>query len=737
MAAATNPSLDISAQPEIPSALANLVAQATPPAGEEEDESPSLLGPLGLRLGAASASQKSSPQSAPASAGGHETDDGELMFGDLLTFGFLDGSPPSNLSSGVEAKECELQEKSSASLEEHNGRKIETKSSDFFVPQYQGMKNMRGEKDELAASTLKCSGSDVSRAGGKEADEVSRSSGSSAPAAKTSGSPSQSRTTSLDATRKKESGAMAPLVPRASVGSPRTPFKPHLRGESGNPTNLKCSFDNSSVPDRTENGHRGKMTSSHTMSRADRALEVAQEYGLDGQAAGWSEDDYIKSTAARPIGPSWELRPDREDSLVDRAKKVTGYGFYFGATESPYDGDGSEGRRRRGTSGDGRHRQLRFGGREHRSRVGGRRGSSGAQEPCETSRLHSRKSSFPGVTGRVSLRCSDTRNRGSMKRSQDSSRPADTYDTSDNGGDDPRGSNTSPLWGCLGYATKLWRRSPLSRARTGTARLARRKKRRRTRLKELRCENSPPFLGPQSEEHRGKTTLVLDLDETLVHSSFRPVAVAAFVISVELDNAHHEIHVCKRPGEGAAKCRQHEEAPCMPRCLPLSLSSLSQSVDNFLEIVSRFYEVVIFTASLQSRTSICSAMYADPLIDRLDPRGLCAHRLFRNSCSQWKGLWIKDLDNLGRDLRRVILLDNSPSAYLLHPWNAIPIKSWFFNMADRELYDLIPILSALATVEDIPAMLMDTVGPSCRERVREELKLLGELEGDDDDGWFT
>lgn len=473
MAAAPDPSLDISAQPEIPSALSNLVAQAAPPAGEGEDESPSLLGPLGLRLGAGSASQKSSPQSVPASAGGQETDDGELLFDDLLTFGFLDGSVPSGPSLGGEAK-CEPQEKCTAGSEEQNGTKAERKSSDFYVPQYQGKTNMKGEReeDEPAGSTVKCSGSDVSRAGGKEADRVSRSSSSSAPAGKTMGPPTQSRTTSLDARRKKESGVTAPLLPRGSVGSPRTPFKPHLRGESGNPTNLRGSVDNSSVPARTENGHRAKKTSSHTMSRADRALEVAQEYGLDGQAAGWSEDDYIKSTAARPIGPSWELRTDREDSLVDRAKKVAGYGFYFGATESPYDGDGgSEGRRRRGTTGDGRHRPLRFGGREHRSRAGGRRGSSGAEEPCGGSRLHSHKPSFPGVTGRVSLSGSML----GMKRSQDSSRPTDTCDTSDNRGDDPGGPNTGPLWGCLGYAAKLWRRIPLSRARTGSARLARRK----------------------------------------------------------------------------------------------------------------------------------------------------------------------------------------------------------------------------------------------------------------------
>eukprot|EP00919_Chromeraceae_sp_WS-2016_P058124 GHVR01137888.1.p1 GENE.GHVR01137888.1~~GHVR01137888.1.p1 ORF type:complete len:151 (+),score=7.61 GHVR01137888.1:28-480(+) len=41
-----------------------------------------------------------------------------------------------------------------------------------------------------------------------------------------------------------------------------------------------------------------------------------------------------------------------------------------------------------------------------------------------------------------------------------------------------------------------------------------------------------PFLEPQLPRDVGKKTLVLDLDETLVHSSFRPVPNAAFVIPV-------------------------------------------------------------------------------------------------------------------------------------------------------------------------------------------------------------
>jgi RNA polymerase II subunit A small phosphatase-like protein len=44
-----------------------------------------------------------------------------------------------------------------------------------------------------------------------------------------------------------------------------------------------------------------------------------------------------------------------------------------------------------------------------------------------------------------------------------------------------------------------------------------------------------PFLPPPQERDYGKKTLVLDLDETLVHSSFKSVPNPDYVIPVEID----------------------------------------------------------------------------------------------------------------------------------------------------------------------------------------------------------
>eukprot|EP00917_Polyrhabdina_sp_WS-2016_P024671 GHVP01053265.1.p1 GENE.GHVP01053265.1~~GHVP01053265.1.p1 ORF type:complete len:303 (-),score=55.01 GHVP01053265.1:1177-2085(-) len=105
-----------------------------------------------------------------------------------------------------------------------------------------------------------------------------------------------------------------------------------------------------------------------------------------------------------------------------------------------------------------------------------------------------------------------------------------------------------------------------------------------------------PLLGPQRKENQGKKTLVLDLDETLVHSSYTATARYDFTVPAEVDDHWIEIYVAIRPG-----------------------------VSQFLSRVYEKYELVIFTASL--------GKYAHPVINFLDPNGLFCYRLFRESCS--------------------------------------------------------------------------------------------------------
>lgn len=109
-------------------------------------------------------------------------------------------------------------------------------------------------------------------------------------------------------------------------------------------------------------------------------------------------------------------------------------------------------------------------------------------------------------------------------------------------------------------------------------------------------------------------------------------------------------------------------------------------------------------------------------MDMLDPARVIRHRLFRESCYNHKGNYVKvslqatsrsrtcrltrqDLSQLGREMESCIIIDNSPASYIFHPNNAVPVSTWFNDPHDTELTDLCPFLTDLATVDDIRGVL--------------------------------
>ena len=60
---------------------------------------------------------------------------------------------------------------------------------------------------------------------------------------------------------------------------------------------------------------------------------------------------------------------------------------------------------------------------------------------------------------------------------------------------------------------------------------------------------------------------------------------------------------------------------------------------------------------------------------------------------------------MGRDLNKVIIIDNSPASYIFHPDNAVSCTSWFDDMHDRELLDLIPHFERLAASDSVYSIL--------------------------------
>ena len=171
-------------------------------------------------------------------------------------------------------------------------------------------------------------------------------------------------------------------------------------------------------------------------------------------------------------------------------------------------------------------------------------------------------------------------------------------------------------------------------------------------------------LGPVHEADKGKKTLILDLDETLVHSSFKPIPNPDYIIPVEIEGRLVDVYVLKRPW-----------------------------LDEFLSEITGHFEIVVFTASL--------AKYADPLLDLLDQSAAVRWRLFRESCYPYEGNYVKDLACLGRELSTTIIVDNSPHSYVFQPDNAVPIGTFIDDMEDQELLEILPVLFAVEKVKDV------------------------------------
>ena len=118
------------------------------------------------------------------------------------------------------------------------------------------------------------------------------------------------------------------------------------------------------------------------------------------------------------------------------------------------------------------------------------------------------------------------------------------------------------------------------------------------------------------------------------------------------------------------------------------------------------------------------------MLDKLDVHHVVSHRLFRESCYNHRGNYVKvrarplrthaytrltrfpsarplpqDLSQLGRPISDTIIIDNSPASYIFHPNNAVPVSSWFNDPHDTELTDLCPFLTDLEQVDDVRGVL--------------------------------
>ena len=173
-------------------------------------------------------------------------------------------------------------------------------------------------------------------------------------------------------------------------------------------------------------------------------------------------------------------------------------------------------------------------------------------------------------------------------------------------------------------------------------------------------DRSPALLPPS--RCPAKPTLVLDLDETLVHA--------------QLGEA--------RPKFPAKPFKVGEETLWL---------AFRPFVDEFLSSLAAHYELVVWTAGTEP--------YGRLVVNELDPSGsLISHSLFRQHCTREEGSYIKDLSLLGRD-GRTRLCDNNARSFRLQPEAGILVKDFFGDTQDVELVKLLRELTPMDDVEMI------------------------------------
>ena len=171
-------------------------------------------------------------------------------------------------------------------------------------------------------------------------------------------------------------------------------------------------------------------------------------------------------------------------------------------------------------------------------------------------------------------------------------------------------------------------------------------------------------------------TLILDLDDTLVHT----VDETKKYSQKDLKDAEVNIVHYYEPKKGV-------KIDIKFIIRPFALS--------FLQEISSYFEVISFTASERP--------YADAIIDKIDPeKNIFDYRLYRDKCIHIKNVWVKNLGIFqNRELKNLIIVDNTISTFRDNMENGIYIPSFRGEIKDRELINLGDFLKSIILEEDV------------------------------------
>jgi TFIIF-interacting CTD phosphatase-like protein len=99
---------------------------------------------------------------------------------------------------------------------------------------------------------------------------------------------------------------------------------------------------------------------------------------------------------------------------------------------------------------------------------------------------------------------------------------------------------------------------------------------------------------------------------------------------------------------------------------------------------------------------------------------MISHRIYRESCIECDGNFIKDLRILNRRLEDLIIIDNSIISFMNQLDNGIPIKEFKGDSSDRELPNLVLFLKSIKSASDVRVPIKEKY---CLSKLMSSLKV--------------
>ncbi|CAD8117974.1 unnamed protein product [Paramecium sonneborni] len=177
---------------------------------------------------------------------------------------------------------------------------------------------------------------------------------------------------------------------------------------------------------------------------------------------------------------------------------------------------------------------------------------------------------------------------------------------------------------------------------------------------------------PITKNKKYNKTIIFDMDETLMHCNEDENDKCQFKIPIEFEDGERIV-------------------------AGINIRNFAKEI---IQKLCEVCEVMIFTASQD--------IYANQVIDILDPHNNLCCRIFRDNCITVNdNHLIKYLRVLNRDLKNVAIIDNSSCSFAHHLENGIPIVSFYNDEKDNQLIKLYRYLCQyILPAEDVRPIIL-------------------------------